>query len=310
MTKDDNTVTALAFHTGFLFCGSERGKITIYSTGNWEEIEVLKGHKDRINSIAVHPTGKMALSVSRDKTMKLWDLKNGKIVHNKPYLQAPDLVVWNPSGTHYAVLSDRKITVHRVDGTKVRKFEQRLRINDVCFITDVLLAFGGEEKSVSVFDIGTGNIMYSLTRFDNRVKGIATIRKTWQDENVAEDHIPYIVTISSDEMVRVWDLESNATHPIAQTHVDVRMTCLVSGIVSMAPPIEPTPMGQKERKEEAPKRKRKRVDSDEEQVAPPKKKRKHQMESPKKLPKPQVSKVAKKHHNDPNKPLKSILKRK
>ena len=39
---------------------------------------MLKGHKGRINSIGIHPSGKVALSVGVDKTLRMWDLMRGK----------------------------------------------------------------------------------------------------------------------------------------------------------------------------------------------------------------------------------------
>jgi protein MAK11 len=38
----------------------------------------LKGHKGRVNSVSVHPSGKVALSVGKDRTLYMWDLMRGK----------------------------------------------------------------------------------------------------------------------------------------------------------------------------------------------------------------------------------------
>jgi protein MAK11 len=40
-------------------------------------VHVLSGHKEAITSISIHPSGKLALSVSKDNTMKLWNLVQG-----------------------------------------------------------------------------------------------------------------------------------------------------------------------------------------------------------------------------------------
>lgn len=39
---------------------------------------MLSGHKEAITSISIHPSGKLALSVSKDNTLKLWNLVQGK----------------------------------------------------------------------------------------------------------------------------------------------------------------------------------------------------------------------------------------
>ena len=42
---------------------------------------MLSGHKEAITSISIHPSGKLALSVSKDNTLKLWNLVQGKRKH-------------------------------------------------------------------------------------------------------------------------------------------------------------------------------------------------------------------------------------
>jgi WD40 repeat protein len=49
----------------------------IHYTKIYEHIE--GGHKGPIHDIAVHPSGKLALSVSKDNTMKLWNLVHGMV---------------------------------------------------------------------------------------------------------------------------------------------------------------------------------------------------------------------------------------
>ncbi len=43
----------------------------------------LTGHSDSVNAVAITPDGKQAVSASRDKTLKLWDLATG---HEVPTL--------------------------------------------------------------------------------------------------------------------------------------------------------------------------------------------------------------------------------
>ena len=38
----------------------------------------LLGHKGAINSLAIHPTGRLALSVGVDRTLHTWDLVKGR----------------------------------------------------------------------------------------------------------------------------------------------------------------------------------------------------------------------------------------
>ena len=41
---------------------------------------MLVGHSERVTAVAVTPDGRRAVSASRDRTLKLWDLSHGKVV--------------------------------------------------------------------------------------------------------------------------------------------------------------------------------------------------------------------------------------
>jgi protein MAK11 len=48
---------------------------------DWSLLHILGGHKGPVNSLAVHPSGKLALSGGRDRTLRLWDLVNGRCAY-------------------------------------------------------------------------------------------------------------------------------------------------------------------------------------------------------------------------------------
>ena len=52
--------------------------LRIWRCHDWECVHVLSGHKEPITCVSIHPSGKLALSVSKDNTMKLWNLVQGR----------------------------------------------------------------------------------------------------------------------------------------------------------------------------------------------------------------------------------------
>ncbi len=44
------------------------------------ELRTLTGHSDRVNGVAMSADGRRAVSASRDKTLKVWDLETGAVV--------------------------------------------------------------------------------------------------------------------------------------------------------------------------------------------------------------------------------------
>lgn len=79
LLQHEGSITTIQFfNKTHMFSGSEDGTICIWRTKDWECLKTLKGHKGRVNSLAVHPSGKIALSVSNDKTVRLWNLLAGQ----------------------------------------------------------------------------------------------------------------------------------------------------------------------------------------------------------------------------------------
>ena len=43
------------------------------------ELRTLEGHTDSVDGTALNGNGRRAISVSRDKTMKVWDVETGEV---------------------------------------------------------------------------------------------------------------------------------------------------------------------------------------------------------------------------------------
>lgn len=55
-----------AVQASHMFTGSSDGAICVWQAGgDWEHLKIMRGHKASVNSISVHPSGKLALSVAR-----------------------------------------------------------------------------------------------------------------------------------------------------------------------------------------------------------------------------------------------------
>jgi len=73
------SITYLDFPTrSHLVSASDDGTICLFHARDWAVLRILKGHKTRINCVAVHPSSKLALSVGKDRTLRMWDLMRGK----------------------------------------------------------------------------------------------------------------------------------------------------------------------------------------------------------------------------------------
>jgi WD40 repeat protein len=82
----------------------------------------MKGHSAPVNDIAVHPGGTIALSVSRDKQMRLWDLSKGACAYQAPLGSDGNLVVFLKGGSQYAIGTETKVTLHTTQVSTIQLF--------------------------------------------------------------------------------------------------------------------------------------------------------------------------------------------
>lgn len=178
----------------------------------------MKGHTGRVNSVSVHPSGVLALTVSQDKTLRLWDLEKGAAVHTNKLEHEADIVKWSPDGKHYLVSSDKRIVLYSANGKKLRTFSEFKRVIALTWLNNSHFATGGEDRKLLIWDIHSDTPARSYTQFGNRIKGL--------DVMPNGQVFPLIVCISSDERIRVFDPNSDSDIPVCSIYQDVRLICL------------------------------------------------------------------------------------
>ncbi|KAI8320711.1 WD40 repeat-like protein [Martensiomyces pterosporus] len=241
------SITALRFHGHtHLLSASDDGAICIFRTKDWEPLKVLKAHKGPVNDIAIHPTGKLALSVSQDRTIVLWNLLTGQRASRTKTPQVGEIVAWNPSGSLYAIAYATEIQLFSVGQPEAKStIFSRQRILCVLIVSyedkDYVLV-GCQDKRIHIFSIG-GAELASVLCHDNRIKGLSGVDMTFPDGSVHT----VAVSISSDGWVKAWKLddligpvssleEPEKTkaipdlkpEPLAKYNADTRLTCVVA----------------------------------------------------------------------------------
>ena len=61
-----------------LASGSDDKTIKLWDVASGKNTATVKGHKNKVETVAFSPDGKTLASGSSDKTIKLWDVKPGK----------------------------------------------------------------------------------------------------------------------------------------------------------------------------------------------------------------------------------------
>ncbi|XP_016146902.1 p21-activated protein kinase-interacting protein 1-like [Sinocyclocheilus grahami] len=113
-------------------------------------IYLFRGH---VTSLSVHPSGKLALSVGTDKTLRTWNLIEGRSAFIKNLKQNAEIVLWSPDGDQYAVVGNDRVDIYILKSATITgtiAFTQR--ISCVKFLKNTLLAVGGDDESVRIYE--------------------------------------------------------------------------------------------------------------------------------------------------------------
>eukprot|EP01128_Nolandella_sp_AFSM9_P008520 TRINITY_DN5227_c0_g1_i1.p1 TRINITY_DN5227_c0_g1~~TRINITY_DN5227_c0_g1_i1.p1 ORF type:complete len:382 (-),score=92.64 TRINITY_DN5227_c0_g1_i1:176-1285(-) len=293
MTHKTGLTCAHFFESSHLLSGDESGKICVFRSKDWECVKVLKGHKLVVNSVAIHPSGKLALSVGQDRMLHLWDLAKGLSAFSSKMAFEPELVKWSPSGDKYLLVSHHAVRVYSLEGALLETIEGNMykHILAAIFLTDKIIAYGGEDKEINIVSLKKGKSIHTLRGFDNRIKDLAVIPKS------SGSRYPYLISISSDYRLKLWDLNLTAEAPVADAEIKARPVCVAASVIA-------APTAQEANSDEE--------ESEEVKQKEPKEKKTEKKVAPAPVPATKKRK-RKQRKSDPGpapKKLKSILKKK
>ncbi|KAF3284085.1 hypothetical protein TWF970_011309 [Orbilia oligospora] len=180
--------TSLVFPSkSTLISTDEAGYIHIFKTRDWSLLSSLHCPTPKpkpgqiltgggVNSIAVHPSGKLALSVSRhEKMVRMWNLMTGRKAGTLVFPKSiPRLVtgvsgeglkvVWRPGGKEgYAVMFERGVVLFGVDSVVHGSFTTTpvSKVHQVKFL-EVSLGEGREEQELCVLATEDGRVVIYL----------------------------------------------------------------------------------------------------------------------------------------------------
>ncbi|NEP40195.1 MAG: protein kinase [Okeania sp. SIO2H7] len=142
---------------------------------NWECVRVIKGHSAKVNSLAIGPKGLSLVSCSNDKTIKLWNLQTGQLLHRFfGHTSGVDSVAISPDGKRLVSgSSDRTILAWNLSSRfEIERFYSHSgspyshrfgAVNAVAFSPDgKIIASGSEDKSIKLWNPRSGELLYKL----------------------------------------------------------------------------------------------------------------------------------------------------
>lgn len=194
LTHHTGTVNAVAFTPdgSHLFSVADDGRMAATRCGNWQTDNVWRTpHSGKaVGALAVHPSGKLALSVGRDGTLRTWNLVKGRQVYTTALRtlckdderkgETVEKVLWSPDGGRFALLMADRVMVMAVAGMHVvaewRAVGKR-RATVVCWLDEERLLVGLESGKVRWLRVGVeqeaGTEPIEVQAHGNRVKDMA-----------------------------------------------------------------------------------------------------------------------------------------
>ncbi|XP_034886725.1 p21-activated protein kinase-interacting protein 1 [Mirounga leonina] len=222
LVHHNGTITCLKFYGNrHLISGAEDGLICVWDAKKWECLKSIKAHKGHVTFLSIHPSGKLALSVGTDKTLRTWNLVEGRSAFIKNIKQNAHIVEWSPRGEKYIVVILNKIDVYQLDTASVSgTITNEKRISSVTFLSESVLAVAGDEEVVRFFDCDSLMCLCEFKAHENRIKDMFSFE-------VPEHHV--VITASSDGFIKMWKLKQDKKVPpslLCEVKTNARLTCL------------------------------------------------------------------------------------
>lgn len=234
MNPGEGAITALSFFTPknsfyptHLLAGCTDGTLSIWIAGQgWQCMKTLRGHRQEVSSIAIHNTGLLALTTSRDKTLRLWDLVKGRTTFQSKLEHEAEQIAFSPSGTRYGIRCGSTVTIFPVSGGDMNPcmtLDHSRKVSSFCFgnVDDAILT-GTEDGTIRAWSTSEDRPPRVVVQLEkahtSRIKDFA-VPKSYTVKGKSSEGIPevealalggdfpaFLATASSDGRISIWKL--------------------------------------------------------------------------------------------------------
>jgi protein MAK11 len=222
-----------------LVSGGGDGEMCIWRASDWECLLRMKGHKGAIHAIAIHPSGRAALSVAADSKLMLWNLTTGKCNYTTALAVPARMVAWVLDGEAYMYDTRRALVLYALrSGALLHSFaHDNAPALSMAAVGSELLISGDEAGSIRVWSLTSGGCLATAQAHERRVKALAVVQPQYHGGAASDaggadtpaEHATF-VTASSDGTLSVWRLTRDGTtsslQRLSSTETRLRITTL------------------------------------------------------------------------------------
>lgn len=232
-----------------LICGYDDGNIRIFECKNSSLIlaKTLKGHKAAVTSIDCHPSGKVLLSISKDRTMRTWNLIKGRCAYVTQLKNDSHLIRWSRTGEEFLIAANNEIYLSNSAGNLRRSIKLEKRVNCIEFITEAIFAVAIDSGKLEFFDLRQDECpsIFQLEAHSTRIKSIKCLsglpknsdhdkdsRRTLRDDT-------RFATAASDGSMKIWSVTElsdslDNCKELVSVDIGVRITCMIASTRRMS----------------------------------------------------------------------------
>ena len=218
-----SSVTAVALHGNVLLSCSAEGELSVneWKGGEWNSRLVLQAHKSAVTGAAIHSSSRVALTVSADGSMKMWDLMRGTCAYvhtlsseSSVFKAIPsDVSFYNDS---FLITMQNKLFAGSLASEEIKQI-QGVFSKAAIIAKDVILV--GDVK---------GNLMLLSMKDDSRTP-IEGSPHTGRIKGISLLNQGLLLTVCSEGTLAIWKFDGCSVTPVVKTEAKIgRITCVSS----------------------------------------------------------------------------------
>lgn len=243
LTYHNGSVNALAFTEDgtHLISAGDDGMIAVVQTGSWfVEKKWVGTHSGKaITGLAVHPSGKIALSIGSDNHLVTWNLVKGRKAYETNVSGrcrngwGIGDVQWSPSGSSYAIFMATHVEIFAVATAGVsHTITCSNKVTSIAFLEDTIILVGEESGEASIHNlvpsksVGEEGQNLEIVRFQAHDKRVKCARNFGSVKDGARNAIQF-VTAGGSGRICLWEFEDSEVKKISEVGTGCRITSMV-----------------------------------------------------------------------------------